>query len=92
MNRDVWWAKHKRLLDARYKREYPRSGEPWGVVEDKRLGRIVKKLSRRMRPRGYAFWSAVGNALGRTATSVQQRWQVLKAVAEHLKVERRKRV
>lgn len=71
----------------RWKRQYPRDGQPWSVPEDRRLKRLVRKQFRKRRQhgRGYAAWAVIGRALGRTTCAVMTRWTTIKAVDAHLR-------
>ncbi len=77
------------LFNAR--KIWPRYGEDWSVAEDRRLRKLYKKMSRRVR-HGQKFNVAesIGNILGRTPCGVSSRLSTLKAVDAHLKAARRR--
>jgi len=70
------------------KKIWPRYGDSWSVVEDKRLRRIHKKLSRGvMHGKTWGLYERIGRILGRTPCAVATRLATLKAVDAHLKAK-----
>lgn len=86
LSRDNWreWKEWQRAIEAGvraslrgYRRAYPRSEEPWQLAEDRRLLRLVRKHSPKLK--GIKLWITVGRALKRTSAAVQNRHHALLA-------------
>ena len=81
------WERKHREDQERFRRNFPRAGEPWSVAEDLKLLRRLRAVRRefpKLTPKNHL--RILTKEFGRTYSAIQGRFCILSQVADHLKV------